>query len=110
MEEHKCVALLMKGFHSHSCNKPAKMQDEKGRWYCGIHSPEAVEKRKAKRKAKQDARYAAWKEEIDDEEKARIRNMLIVDAFPEIMAALKTPGFISHVAIHEKYKHLLEGK
>ncbi len=42
------------------CGRTGKVQHE-GKWYCGIHSPEA----KAKRKAKSDVHYQQYREKMD---------------------------------------------
>ena len=61
----KCVESVWTGLgnghgFSRQCGRTGKVQHE-GRWYCGMHSPEA----KAKRKAKSDAHYQQYREKMD---------------------------------------------
>ena len=61
----KCVESVWTGLGnghglSQQCGRTGKVQHE-GRWYCGMHSPEA----KAKRKAKSDAHYQQYREKMD---------------------------------------------
>ena len=61
----KCVESVWTGLGngyglSRQCGRTGKVQHE-GRWYCGMHSPEA----KAKRKAKSDAHYQQYREKMD---------------------------------------------
>ena len=57
-----CVETLWPAgaWHGHKCGKKGKVQHE-GKWYCGIHSPEAKAKRKAKMDAADAERAARWK-------------------------------------------------
>ena len=57
-----CVETLWPAgaWPGHKCGKKGKVQHE-GKWYCGIHSPEAKAKRKAKMDAADAERAARWK-------------------------------------------------
>ena len=104
MEKHRCTHTIWNNYNHYTCNKPAKVQDEKGKWCCGIHSPEAV----AKRKAKSDARYEEWRANIDAARKTQERERKILKAFRSIMAAARVGGKWEQREIFDKYKHLLE--
>ena len=67
------------------CSKPAKVQED-GKWFCAVHSPAAVAKRRA-------ARDKRWDEENAERHQAWIRSQereRRADLFPELLEALKT--------------------
>jgi len=53
----KCSGRVYDGYRHWPCSKPAKYERD-GKHYCGIHNPEAAERRAAKSKAVYDARFA----------------------------------------------------
>lgn len=88
------------GFY-HACKKPGKVQDDKGFWWCALHSPEGEQKRKDKWQAKYEAdrkqrqlgyQIAAVKERIV---KASLQvnteaedNRLVVESARELLDAI----------------------
>jgi hypothetical protein len=49
-DKNQCCVNVFRGWHSYPCHVPAT-RFVKGKWYCHIHDPEQVEKRKAKSSA-----------------------------------------------------------
>jgi hypothetical protein len=73
------------------CGKTANAERD-GKWYCGIHDP-------VRRKEKNDATYARWREESH----ARIKAERIRDAAPDLLAALqKSIGIISAMGLPDE--------
>ena len=68
------------------CTKPAKVQDKTGKWWCNIHSPEAVAGRRRKREQR-------WEEQAA-ERRARIR-----------LEAVREKAFMRFQALAEHLGH-----
>lgn len=59
----RCKAKVFRGYHYSQCGNAAKRDG-----FCGIHHPDAVDRRRAERKARVDAKVAAMlrrREEVD---------------------------------------------
>lgn len=59
------------------CKRPGKVQSD-GKWWCGIHDPQA-------RQAKQDKRDAEWKAKVEADRKV----MRLQFSAPTLLSALK---------------------
>ena len=55
----QCWAYTKQGWLHIRCSNPGKEQAESGRWYCGVHAPSTVERRRANREARYDAEMKA---------------------------------------------------
>ncbi len=86
MTEHTCEKRVYTGgsFRGHLCNKKAKVKD-KGKWLCGLHSPDAD----ARRKEKSDAKYREWDSQQREKRKQSDLIQHKVNCFDELLAALK---------------------
>ncbi len=69
----------------HQCGKAASIQDEDGYWWCGVHSPLAV----AKRKAKSNERYEAHKAKWADADRKRAEADKLLTNAPRYIEALR---------------------
>ena len=84
MAKQQCAEQIYGGIMGgNRCVNTGKVEDS-GKWWCGIHSPEAKQKRKAKR----DARHAKWTAEFEAGIKRREEAQSQRDALAESHAAL----------------------
>jgi hypothetical protein len=90
MSAHKCegVVWTVESYRSHRCNKNAAHEHE-GHWFCKTHHPPSIE-------AKNDARSAKWKAELDAqnvankaESAAKAEQKRRADCYPDLLAALE---------------------
>ena len=69
MEKHTCcgdVTVKMMAFYrTRVCGKTAKYERD-GKWYCGVHDPEAIKAKHDKRRAKLNARWDEQRKCIKD--------------------------------------------
>lgn len=73
------------GVGFHQCTQPGKVQDDGGFWWCRIHSPEAVAKRKAEAQERRHQHMLRWQAaDRRAEERARRER-----AYPDLEVALK---------------------
>ena len=76
MSDKLCSFRIFSGerwdFGGHGCSKPAKHERD-GRWFCGMHTPESIQKRREVQKAKVKANRTVQMEKYrrDDERNAR---------------------------------------
>jgi hypothetical protein len=61
-----CSETIWQGMARYGCSKAAKVQSG-GKWYCTVHSPEAVEKRKKKSAELYEAHHVKWRAQRDRE-------------------------------------------
>lgn len=67
-----------RGFLGGQCDKPGKVLVD-GKWLCGIHSPEAVQKRKDKFEVRYDAHTKAMQTRMKDD----VRRQALLQACEE---------------------------
>ena len=85
MSAHKCeesVRVPGRWPRFNPCGKSAKVENN-GKWYCGIHSPDAVAARRAKSDAKWQANRAAMQAQSDLEAERKRR----AECYPDLLAA-----------------------
>ena len=73
------------------CVNTGKVEDS-GKWWCGIHSPEANRKRKAKRKARwaeNDARWATKRAQLEDDARKLDAYDALAESHAELIGALE---------------------
>lgn len=75
--KHQCSTRVYGRFRGSNCSKAAKIE-RNGKWYCGVHDPEKVAARAAKRTEEFEAGWAI--------RKARMK---LEAAAPDLLAALK---------------------
>lgn len=86
--KHKCNVTVYPserwgGFHGHPCGNTASVEHE-GTWYCRIHSPEAVERRRAE----SDARWKAQRQADEQRRAEAAEQIRRADLFPQLVDAL----------------------
>ncbi len=83
MEKHTCQKRIWDRFNQYTCGKTAKAESN-GQWFCGIHSPEA----EAKRKAKSDARSAERSRQRNDKDRLAKLTAFKLECFDEMLQVL----------------------
>ncbi len=94
MEKHTCVKPVWVSYHHYPCGKTAKVQRD-GKWYCGTHDPERLEKKRAERNAR-------W----DEETYARFRKSARSHAAELALSAIEASSPDEAVRLQLSYKPL----
>jgi hypothetical protein len=87
MEKHICQAHIWDRYSQYTCGKTAKAESN-GKWFCGIHSPEAA----ARRKAKSDARSAEWNRQWNEKDRHAKLISFKLECFDEMLEELRAIG------------------
>jgi len=84
--ESSCCKAVFSGWRNYPCGRKGKLAED-GKFYCGVHSPDAVQKRQAKR----DASYAALRTKWEAEARHRRFAAAAEAAIREIAAGHNDP-------------------
>jgi len=87
MTKNTCQKRVWDRFNSYTCGKTAKVESN-GQWFCGIHSPEAD----AKRKAKSAAKSAEWNRQWREKEQAAKLTAFKLECFDDMLLELRAIG------------------
>ena len=79
------------GFYPTPCAKPAKVE-RGGKWFCTIHDPEYINRKKIERTAKYEAKGAVW-----------VKDLRLQIAAPDLYAACQAA--LEWLAINYPYEH-----
>ena len=83
-ERHQCATSVWGQYNSHPCPNAGKVQ-RGGKWYCGVHDPEAV-------RARREEADREWQSKFESQlaaEKRRAERERLADAAPGLLAASK---------------------